>query len=112
MLNVANVGGEWTWTLSIDEHDLWVVAADGDYITPKKVQALPVSIGQRYTVVVPTDKAQGGDYFIRANSQGFAQVLAGVGVLRYDDDENAVVRRQDPVMAPSDGMRWVTLGPT
>lgn len=103
MLNVANVGGEWTWTLSIDEHDLWVVAADGDYITPKKVQALPVSIGQRYTVLVPTDKAQGGDYFIRANSQGFAQVLAGVGVLRYDDDENAVVRRQDPVMAPSDG---------
>lgn len=90
VLNVANVGGEWTWIFSIDAHDMWIVSADGEYIRPKKVQALPVSIGQRYMVVIPTDKAQGGDYFIRANCQGFAQVIAGVALLRYgtvDDDD-------------------------
>ena len=84
-INIANVGGEWTWVVSIDAHDLWVVAADGDYVTPEKVQALPVSIGQRYGVMVRTDKQEGGDYYIRANSAGFAQVMGGVGILRYQD---------------------------
>lgn len=37
-LNVANVGGEWTWVMSIDEHDLWVISADGDYVEPQRVQ--------------------------------------------------------------------------
>ena len=85
LINLANVGGEWTWVFSIDAHDLWVISADGDYIVPEKVQALPVSIGQRYGVMVRTDKPDGGDYYIRANSAGFAQVMGGVGILRYQD---------------------------
>jgi FtsP/CotA-like multicopper oxidase with cupredoxin domain len=34
-------------SVSIDEHDLYVVAADGEFVNPQKVQRTHVNLGDR-----------------------------------------------------------------
>ncbi|KAH7148377.1 multicopper oxidase-domain-containing protein [Dactylonectria macrodidyma] len=68
-----------TGVVSIDEHDMWVYAVDGSYIEPQKVQAIVVTNGDRYSVLVKLDKA--GDFKIRFNAVTPLQMLAGHAIL-------------------------------
>lgn len=43
MLHLINAGASQQLAFSIDEHDLWVVSADGSYIVPHKVQVSTVT---------------------------------------------------------------------
>lgn len=55
----AEVGEEWVWinfihsgahhslAISIDEHEFWVVAADGEFVHPQKVVRTHVNLGER-----------------------------------------------------------------
>ena len=38
MIHLINAGAAQQLAFSIDEHDLWVISADGAYIVPQKVQ--------------------------------------------------------------------------
>lgn len=42
MIHLINSGASQQLAFSIDEHDLWVVSADGSYIVPHKVQVSTV----------------------------------------------------------------------
>lgn len=43
MIHLINAGAAQQLAFSIDEHDLWVISADGVYIVPQKVQASPMT---------------------------------------------------------------------
>ncbi|KAL6695462.1 Cupredoxin [Trichoderma pleuroticola] len=68
-----------TSMVSIDEHDMWVYAMDGSYIHPQKVQALVLTNGDRYSIMVKINKA--GKFNIRCNAISIPQVLVGNAVL-------------------------------
>ncbi|KAM5352708.1 hypothetical protein ACJ41O_005430 [Fusarium nematophilum] len=68
-----------TGIFSIDGHSLWVYAMDGSYIEPQEVQAIPVTNGDRYSVLVKLDKS--GDFKIRFNAVSAPQIITGHAVL-------------------------------
>ena len=72
-----------TTVVSIDQHDMWVYAMDGSYIEPQKVQALTLTNGDRYSVLIKPKKA--GDFKIRANANSAPQMITGHAVLRVTD---------------------------
>lgn len=78
-------------TYSVDEHPMWVYAADGRYIQPMQVDAVTVSNGARYSVLVKLDK-QSGDYIIRAANTGINQIINATAVMSYTTPHEA----QDP----------------
>ena len=61
--------------VAIDEHDIWVYAMDGAYIEPQKVQAIAVTNGDRYSVLVHTE--QPGHFKIRGHSSSPPQIITG-----------------------------------
>ncbi|KAM0255898.1 hypothetical protein ACHAQJ_005299 [Trichoderma viride] len=68
-----------TAMVSIDEHDMWVYAMDGSYIHPQKVQALTLTNGDRYSIMVRIKND--GKFNIRCNAVSIPQVLVGHAVL-------------------------------
>jgi len=69
-----------TAMFSIDEHPMWVYAMDGEYVTPQKVEAISITNGDRYSVLVKLNNT--GDFKIRVASIGAPQILSGYGNLR------------------------------
>ncbi|RGP70386.1 hypothetical protein FLONG3_7457 [Fusarium longipes] len=67
---------------SIDGHDMWVYAMDGSYIEPQKVQAIPVTNGDRYSIVVKI--ANTGDYKMRFSANSAPQIISGHAVLSVE----------------------------
>ncbi|KAL7070705.1 hypothetical protein ACQ4LE_009858 [Meloidogyne hapla] len=52
MLRLVNAGisqGVFVW---IEDHDFWIVAADGSYIKPIKVDSLLIFSGERYDIII------------------------------------------------------------
>ncbi|OHE97529.1 multicopper oxidase [Colletotrichum orchidophilum] len=70
-----------TALFSIDNHSMWVYAMDGAYVTPQEVEAIPVTNGDRYSVLVKYK--QQGDFTIRAASVIATQMLSGTALLQW-----------------------------
>ncbi|KAL7417735.1 Cupredoxin [Mrakia frigida] len=83
-LQLLNGGSNWNVIISIDEHPMWVVAVDGSYITPVRVDGIDIAMGERYAVFVKLDKAAGSSYNIRAAANVLPQVLTGYALLSYE----------------------------
>ncbi|KAM0239991.1 hypothetical protein ACHAPO_002970 [Fusarium lateritium] len=96
-IKISNYLGQWeSWlafdivgavnfvngVFSIDGHDMWVYAVDGSYIEPQKVQAIPVTNGDRYSIVIKI--ANSGDYKMRYNSNSAPQLITGHAVLSIE----------------------------
>lgn len=82
---------------SIDEHDMWVYAVDGEYINPQKVQAFKLFNGDRISILV---KPKGtGAFRMRVNAATPPQILTGHSVL-------SVNRANNP---NPDSKPWITL---
>lgn len=83
-INLVNAGGLASHTFSIDGHDLYVVAADGEFVVPQQVQAVDLIVGTRYTVLVRLDQPV-GNYTIRLPLFRFApQLISGFAVFNVD----------------------------
>jgi FtsP/CotA-like multicopper oxidase with cupredoxin domain len=67
---------------SIDEHDMWVYAVDGEYINPKKVQAFELFNGDRISVFVKPKVA--GAFKIRVHGATPPQMMTGHAILSVD----------------------------
>lgn len=78
-----------TGAFSIDEHPVWVYAVDGDYIKPQLVHAIPITNGDRFSILVRLDKP--GDYPIRLSSLSNSQIIFSSATLSYN------VKDADPV---------------
>ncbi|KAI0859390.1 laccase TilA [Xylaria cubensis] len=81
-INFIHPGAHHELLISIDNHNMWVVAADGDFTYPKKVQAFNLNMGERISVLVPLDQ-EPGEYAIRMVSLSMEQVIQGFSILRY-----------------------------
>ncbi|KAL4941374.1 hypothetical protein BDV06DRAFT_229759 [Aspergillus oleicola] len=69
-------------TFSIDEHPMYVYAVDGEYVVPTVADAITITNGARYSVLVKLDKPA-RDYTIRVANSGVNQVLQGTALLTY-----------------------------
>ncbi|KAL4873882.1 hypothetical protein BDV12DRAFT_207570 [Aspergillus spectabilis] len=69
-------------TFSIDEHSLYVYTIDGQYVEPTLVDAITITNGARYSVLVKLNKAT-GDYTIRVANTGVNQILHGTALMTY-----------------------------
>ncbi|KAH8879443.1 multicopper oxidase [Thozetella sp. PMI_491] len=87
-LDVIGTFGLMTVSFSIDELPVYVYAVDGEYIVPQLVEAIGVTNGDRYSILVKLENA--GDYTIRVASTAAAQMVAGYATLSYRRDD------QDP----------------
>ncbi|KAK3358827.1 Cupredoxin [Lasiosphaeria hispida] len=93
-LDLVGSFGLLTVTFSIDSLSVWVYAVDGEFIIPQLVQAITVTNGDRYGILVPL--AAAGDYPIRIASTIPAMIIAGTATLSYrTEDPNA------PLAAPT-----------
>ncbi|KAK2020490.1 multicopper oxidase [Colletotrichum zoysiae] len=70
-----------TAMFSIDNHSMWVYAMDGAYVLPQEVDAIPVTNGDRYSILVKYK--QQGDFAIRAASVIATQMLSGTALLQW-----------------------------
>ncbi|KAL9090488.1 MAG: hypothetical protein Q9165_005249 [Trypethelium subeluteriae] len=104
-LNFIHPGAHHELRISIDEHDMYVVAADGDFTHPKKVQAVNVNMGERISVLVPLDQ-EPGEYALRVSGMAIEQIIQGFGVLRY---AGVPERRKDGMMVVPHSKPWIDL---
>ena len=80
-LDVIHAASFLAFSFSIDQHPMWVYAADGQYIEPMKVDALQLFNGDRYSILVELDKP--ADYYgIRIASIAAAQLVSKPGCRR------------------------------
>lgn len=84
-LHLISAGGDLQMSFSIDAHDMWIVAADGEFVKPQKVKAVDILLGNRYTVIVPLDQPK-GDYTIRSPVSPTIgiQILSAYGVWQVE----------------------------
>lgn len=66
---------------SIDEHDMWVYAVDGEYVTPQLVQAFQLNNGDRVSIMVKAKNVSSGAFKIRVHAATPPQILIGYSVL-------------------------------
>lgn len=93
-IDVIGTFGLVTGSFSIDEHAMWVYAVDGTYIEPQLVEAITITNGDRYSIMVKLDKP--GDYTIRLASTATAQMLAGYATLSYGDRDQNQAKESTP----------------
>ena len=64
-----SAASSYVFRVSIDNHTLQVVAVDGNhFVTPKSVEFIDISMGQRYDVLVEANQVP-GNYWIRGEGQ-------------------------------------------
>lgn len=66
--------------VSIDGHPMWVFASDGRYVRPQRVEAIPITSGERFSVLIRAETA--GDFNIRLAATTDPQIIAGYAILR------------------------------
>jgi hypothetical protein len=84
-LALVNLGGLQQLKFSIDNHQMYVFAADGNFHYPQKVDVVSVGVGERFEVMVRLDRPP-ADYAIRVASDVPVQILSGYAVLSYERD--------------------------
>ena len=67
-LRVINMATLTDFVFSVDEHVLSVVEADGTSLEPVNVHRVPISVAQRYSVILTTNQTV-GSYNVRAEMQ-------------------------------------------
>lgn len=70
-LRLINTGAFAEFQLSIDNHTLSVIEADGTLVNPYPVHRLPIHVAQRYSVVLTTNQSTSTNYWIRAAMNTF-----------------------------------------
>ncbi|KAK2751676.1 conidial pigment biosynthesis oxidase arb2 brown2 [Colletotrichum kahawae] len=102
----AKPGEDWMWInwihsgahhelqISVDEHEFYVVAADGEFVHPQKVHAANCNLGERISILIRMNQKP-GDYAIRVTSLRREQIIQGLGILRYPG-QNAENKQKVP----------------
>ncbi|KAG8908305.1 hypothetical protein FRB99_007839, partial [Tulasnella sp. 403] len=79
---IINMAALWDFRVSIDDHPLWVYAADGQYHDAQQVNVVNIPPGERFQVMIKLDKPA-GDYAIRVSASITPQFISGYAVLSY-----------------------------
>jgi FtsP/CotA-like multicopper oxidase with cupredoxin domain len=89
---IIAAGSQFIYILSIDNHNLTIIAIDGIYVEPYTVQQIYIDIGQRYDVLIEMNQPV-NNYWIRAVTENnrqrrfkeFNAVLHYVGASNTND---------------------------
>lgn len=81
--DLISSAGVATLMFSIDEHKMIVYAVEGQYVEPVEVDAITLTNGNRYSVMVKLDKPL-GDYTVRLVNYGVNQILNTTATFRYE----------------------------
>lgn len=81
-LTFLNVGGLYPLQASIDNHNLYVYAVDGQYIHPVATDRVYIGNGNRVSVMVKLDQ-EPGRYTLRLANDLLNQILGGFAEMRY-----------------------------
>ncbi|KAL1953848.1 hypothetical protein VTO42DRAFT_2108 [Malbranchea cinnamomea] len=96
-LNFVDAATFKTPVFAIDEHQMWVYEADGQFIEPQKVDTVKIYAGERYSAMVKLTGKPGRDYTIRVMDSGLTQIIGSYATLRYksgtgdEDGERSVL---------------------
>ncbi len=63
---IINAGAFAEFTLSVDNHSLSVIEADGTLVEPLDVHRLPIHVAQRYSIVLKANQSASTNYWLRA----------------------------------------------
>lgn len=92
LFRVVNAGTDSHFEFSVDGHNLTVIGNDMVPIVPYTTNALSVSIGQRYDVIVEAN-APSGDYWLRGQWVNACATNGNpdgiTGIIRYDNTSTA-----------------------
>lgn len=80
--NLISAAGTSTFVFSIDQHQMWVYAVDGRYVTPTQVDALTIANGQRFSIIVKLDRPA-AKYNVRTVVSGLNQIQNSTAFLSY-----------------------------
>ncbi|KAJ5119843.1 multicopper oxidase [Penicillium atrosanguineum] len=70
--------------VSIDDHDMWIYAADGQFVQPQRVDGMLIFSAQRYSALVRLkDKPSYDAYTMRFSNVGGNQILFATALLSY-----------------------------
>ena len=64
---VINHGALYPFRISVDDHEMSVVASDGADVVPTPVESVIIHAAERYDLVITTNQSV-GNYWIRAES--------------------------------------------
>ncbi|KAK8113864.1 hypothetical protein PG999_005933 [Apiospora kogelbergensis] len=81
MLDLIGAFSMITAQVSLDEIPLTIVAADGNWIEPITTESIPITSGQRYTVIARLEKPK--KYTLRVSSTADPQVLFGSSIVDF-----------------------------
>ncbi|TKA63945.1 hypothetical protein B0A55_11642, partial [Friedmanniomyces simplex] len=87
-LHLVNAGSTSKLSVSLDAHFMYVYAADGLFVELQEVKVLPISIGQRYSVMIKLDQPP-GQYYLRFASLpvgDMQQVIEDQAIISYQVD--------------------------
>jgi len=82
-LALVNLGATDQLKFSIDNHKMYIFAADGNFHFPQEVDVVTVPIGERFEAMVRLDRPP-ADYTIRVVADIGVQFLSGYAVLSYE----------------------------
>ena len=80
-LRIISMTGLVTLNIGIQEHSMTVVEADGAYVEPFEVNSIDITNGQRYSVLLRTDKPSGA-YWISTSGRGRSGIPRGLAVFK------------------------------
>ncbi|WVQ77114.1 hypothetical protein IAR50_006797 [Cryptococcus sp. DSM 104548] len=105
-LRFINVASHAMMRMSIDDHDLEVIEADGNDIYGPTIHEVPVAPAERYSVLINTTQGAEGDAFwIRASTATYCGTTTeqqGKAVLRYTGSSGNLTTSQPTSSAWSD----------
>ncbi|KAJ5799246.1 multicopper oxidase [Penicillium psychrosexuale] len=82
--------------VSIDDHDMWIYAADGQFVQPQRVDGMLMYSAQRYSALVRLkDKPSYDGYTMRFSNVGGNQILFATALLSYAPSHKIVTVAPD-----------------
>jgi FtsP/CotA-like multicopper oxidase with cupredoxin domain len=102
-LRFINTGAFTTFQVSIDNHSLEIIEADGTLVEPLPIHRFEIATAQRYSVILATNQSKSTNYWIRAqmNTDCFA---ADNTVL--DTTVLALLTYENTTAAPTQSNDW------
>ncbi|PWZ03515.1 hypothetical protein BCV70DRAFT_145053, partial [Testicularia cyperi] len=86
-IQVIDTATNWYYGISFDAHKMWIVAVDGHYVEPMRVDFAQITIGSRLSVMIElNDTLTGNLYPIRLTTARPLQAIEGHAFLSYIDE--------------------------
>lgn len=101
-LRFINTGAIAPFQVSVDNHTLQIIEADGTVVSPLTVHRFEISVAERYSVILTANQSSNTNYWLRAEMNTFC--FGSNDVL--DPEVLAVVTYTNTTTTPTDSVDW------